>query len=65
MVSNAVADVGTEGFQCRLDYRGSSRRPDDRQWHGIGCKRGDPAGDQQVAEVGDVVAVQVGEQQSR
>ncbi len=32
---------------------------------GPGCEGGNPAGCQQVAEIGDVVAVQVGQRQSR
>jgi hypothetical protein len=54
VVRDPVADVGAEGFQRRLDDR-----------CGPGCEGGNRAGDQQVAEIGDVVAVQVGEQQSR
>ena len=58
-----VADVESERLERGLDHLGGSGRPDDRQRCGIGGERGDPAGDDQVAQVGDVVAVQMGQQQ--
>ena len=52
-------------LQRRLHRLGGAGRSDDRQRRGIGREDGDPTGDEDVAEIADVVAVQVGEQQRR
>jgi hypothetical protein len=65
VVGDPVADVVAERLERRLDRFRGAGRPDDRQRRRIGRQRADPARDEHVAEVTDVVAVQVGEQQRR
>ena len=65
VMGDPVADVVAERLQRRLHRLGGARGPDDRQRRRIGREVGDPTGDDDVAEFGDVVAVQVGEQQRR
>jgi hypothetical protein len=60
---DAVADVETERPERGVDDLGGAGRPDDLQRSGIGRERRDPPGDDHVTEVGDVVAVQMRQQQ--
>ena len=62
-MGDPVADVEAERLERGLDHLGGPGRTDDRQRCGIGGERGDPPGDDHVAQVGDVVAVQMGQQQ--
>jgi hypothetical protein len=63
MMGDPVADVGPERGQHVFDHLGGARRPDDRQRGLLRRERRHPSGDQQITEVGNVVAVQVGQQQ--
>ena len=60
VVTDAVGDIRGQCGQCRLDHRARAGRADDRQ-------RGraeavDPPGGDDVGEIGDVIAVQMGQQ---
>ena len=63
VVSDPVTDVVAKRVQGRLNRVRGARRSDDRQRGGIRGERADPTRDEDVAEVADVIAVQVGEQQ--
>ena len=61
VVADPVGDVGSQGRQRRLHHRFGTGRTDDRQrrrTEGI-----DPPGGDDIGQVGDVVTVQMGEQQ--
>ena len=63
MMGDPVTDIEAEGLKRRVDDLRGPRGADDRQRCRVGIERGHPAGDDQVAEVGDVIAVQMGQQQ--
>gem|GEM_PF-4492543 len=63
VVRDAVADVPAERLERRVDDLCGAGRADDRQRWRVGYERGDPAGDQHVAEIGDVVAMEVRQEQ--
>ncbi|CQD21922.1 hypothetical protein BN970_05176 [Mycolicibacterium conceptionense] len=63
MVGDAVADGVPESAQRRLDHLCGSGRADDRQRRCVRGERAHPAGDDHIAQVGDVIAVQMGQQQ--
>jgi hypothetical protein len=65
VIGDPVTNVVAERLQRRLHRLGGARGSDDRQRRRIGREVADPTGDEDVAEFGDVVAVQVGEQQRR
>jgi hypothetical protein len=64
-MSDPVLDVVAKRLQRRLDRLRGPGRTDDRQRRGVRCEGADPTGDEKVAEVPDVVAVQMGDQQRR
>jgi hypothetical protein len=61
VMGDPVTDVVAERLQRGLDRLRGAGWPDDRERRGIGCEGGDPTCDEYVAEVADVIAVQVGE----
>ena len=54
-----VADVERERLADRVDDVGGAGRPDDLKRHGVGIEGRHPAGDYDVAQVCDVIAVQM------
>jgi hypothetical protein len=63
VMRDPVADIEVERLERGVDHLGRARRPDDRQGRRVRVERGHPSGDDHVAQVGDVIAVQVRQQQ--